>query len=67
MRTNIVLDDDLVEEGLELTELRTKKQLVNLALKELVTKRKRKKILNLEGKISWEGDLEDIRRDRDSS
>ncbi len=67
MRTNIVLDDDLVEEGLELTNLRTKKQLVNLALKELVTKRKRKRILNLEGKISWEGDLEDIRRDRDSS
>ncbi len=67
MRTNIVLDDDLVEEGLELTEVRTKKQLVNLALKELVTKRKRKKILNLEGKISWEGDLEGIRRDRDSS
>ena len=64
MRTNIVLDDELVNEGLRLTHLRTKKDLVNYALKELVTRKKRKSILELEGKLAWEGDLEDLRRGR---
>lgn len=64
MRTNIVLDDDLVKEGLKLTKLGTKKDLVNLALKELIERRKRKKILKLEGKVAWEGDLEELRGSR---
>lgn len=64
MRTNIVLDDKLVKEGLRLTRLKTKKELVSLALKELVAKRRRKKILKLEGKIKWEGNLDEMRRGR---
>jgi len=64
MRTNIFLDDGLVKEGLKLTKLKTKKELVNLALKELVERRKRKKILKLEGKIVWEGNLDKMRRSR---
>jgi len=50
MRTNIVLDEKLVKEGLKLTKLKTKKDLVNLALKELVARRRRKKILKLENR-----------------
>ena len=42
MRTNIVLDDKLVEEGMKLTGVKTKKELVNLALKELIERRKKK-------------------------
>lgn len=64
MRTNIVLDDELVREGLKLTKLKTKKELVNTALKELVERRKRKKLLKLEGKVAWEGDLDEMRRGR---
>jgi Arc/MetJ family transcription regulator len=64
VRTNIVLDDKLVEEGLKVTGLKTKKELVNLALKELVVRAKRKKILEFEGKIEWEGNLEEMRKGR---
>ena len=61
MRTNIVLDDDLVREGLKLTKLKTKKELINFALKELIARKKRKKFLNLEGKVEWVGDLNKMR------
>jgi Arc/MetJ family transcription regulator len=64
MRTNIVLDDKLVEEGLKLTRLKTKKDLVNLALKELIERTKRRRILKLEGKVAWEGNLEELRSSR---
>ena len=61
MRTNIVLDDDLVREGLKLTKLKTKKELVNFAPKELNGRKKRKRLLNLERKVEWVGDLNKIR------
>jgi len=64
MRTNIVIDDKLIEEGLEYTSFKTKKELVNYALKELVDRIKRKAILELEGKLHWEGDLEEMRGNR---
>ena len=67
MRTNIVLDDELVKEGLRLTKVKTKKELVNLALRELVQRRKRKKLLEMEGKVEWEGDLEEMRKGRGDS
>lgn len=62
MRTNIVLNDKLVKEGMRLTKAKTKKELINLALEELVVRRKRKRILKLEGKIKWEGSLDEMRR-----
>ncbi|MCG8525138.1 MAG: type II toxin-antitoxin system VapB family antitoxin [Opitutales bacterium] len=63
-RTNIVLDDSLISKGLKITGLRTKKDLVDLALRELVRKEDQKSILALEGKVSWEGDLNKIRKNR---
>lgn len=51
MRTNIVLDDELVEEAFRHSEAKTKKELVNLALREFVEKRKRKDIRDLRGKV----------------
>jgi len=53
MRTNIVLDDDLIEEALAITGARTKKEVVHLALRELVQSRKRKKLADLAGKIRF--------------
>lgn len=61
MRTNIELDEKLVEQGLSLTGLKTKKELVNKALEDLVNFMKRQKLANLLGEIEWEGDLEDMR------
>lgn len=60
-RTNIVLDDKLVNQGKKLTGLKTCKELVNFALMQLVRREKQKKILELEGKVDWSGDLTVIR------
>jgi Arc/MetJ family transcription regulator len=53
MRTNIELDDDLVEEALRLTGIKTKRELVHTALQLLVAERKRKNLLELRGKIEF--------------
>lgn len=53
MRTNINLDNDLVNEAFKFTEAKTKKELIHLALKELVENRKRLNILDLAGKIKF--------------
>jgi Arc/MetJ family transcription regulator len=64
MRTNIDLDEGLVSRGLLISGLRTKKDLVNMALKEFIRKNDQKKILELRGKIHWQGDLELMRKSR---
>ena len=64
LRTNIELDEKLVKEAMKLTHKKTKKELVNYALKELVSKVKRKKLLELEGKVEWTGDLGEMRKSR---
>lgn len=63
-RTNIDLDDRLVEEGLRVFKCKTKKELIHLALRELLKTEKRKEILKLRGQLQWEGDLEEMRRSR---
>jgi Arc/MetJ family transcription regulator len=63
-RTNIELDDRLVAEGLRVFECKTKKELVHLALKELLKTEKRKEILKLRGTLKWEEDLEEMRKSR---
>jgi Arc/MetJ family transcription regulator len=52
MRANVILDDELVKEAFSLTRVRTKKELIHLALQELVLQnRKRKNLFDLAGKI----------------
>ncbi len=58
MRTNIVLDESLVEGGLRLSGAKTMKELVNQALRELVENRKRRNLLDLEGKIKFADDYD---------
>lgn len=53
MRTNIVLDDDLVAEASRLSGIKTKKELVHEALRVLIAARKRKNLLDLRGKIEF--------------
>ena len=63
-RTTIELDDKAIEEALRLTHFKTKKEVVNYALEDLVKRLKRKKMLDLEGKVKWEGDLAQMRKAR---
>jgi Arc/MetJ family transcription regulator len=49
MRTNIVLDDELISEAFLLTTIKTKRELVDLALKEFVSHRKRLDLRDLKG------------------
>ena len=53
MRTNIVLDDDLVAEAARLSGIRTKKDLVHEALRVFIATKKRKSLLDLQGKIEF--------------
>ncbi len=53
MRTNILLDDDLVAEAMEVSGARTKKEVVHVALEELVKSRKKKNLVDLAGRIRF--------------
>ena len=58
MRTNIVIDDDLMDEAISLTGIHTKRELVNLALKELVQNCKRKDLFKLAGQLEFREDFD---------
>lgn len=64
MRTNIVIDDELMADALKLTGLKTKREAVDLGLKTLVRLKRQEKIRQFRGKLTWEGDLEKMRTDR---
>jgi Arc/MetJ family transcription regulator len=65
-RTNIVLDEKLVRQGLRSTGMKTRRALVDYALRELVRREKQVGLLALKGKIRWEGNLEAMRSTRTS-
>ena len=62
-RTNIVLDEELVAEGLELSRAKSIRDLVDRSLRELVARLKRQQILALRGCNRWKGDLGAMRDD----
>jgi len=66
MRTNIVLDDDLIEEAARLSGIRTKKDLVHEALRVFIAAKRRKSLLDLAGKIEFAPgyDYKALRQDR---
>jgi Arc/MetJ family transcription regulator len=66
VRTNIVLDRRLVEAGLKATGLRTRRELVDLALRELLRHRQQRRLLELKGTVARQGDLEEMRAGRGS-
>lgn len=53
MRTNVVLDDALVREAFAVADVHTKKDLIDLALRELVRARRKKNLMDLAGKVSF--------------
>jgi Arc/MetJ family transcription regulator len=64
MRTNIVIDDKLMAEALKASGAKTKREAVELGLKTLLLLRRQGDAKRLKGKIAWQGDLEEMRRDR---
>lgn len=64
MRTNIVLDEKLVKFALKITKIKTRKALIDYALRELLRHAKQREFLTLRGKIHWEGNLESSREGR---
>jgi Arc/MetJ family transcription regulator len=65
-RTNIVLDEKLVRQGLRSTGMKTRRALVDYALRELVRREKQVGLLALKGKVQWEGNLDAMRSTRTS-
>lgn len=63
-RTNVVLDEVLVEECRKVTGIPTQRSLIDHALRELLRHERQKKVLELRGRIAWQGDLRAWRRGR---
>jgi Arc/MetJ family transcription regulator len=64
MRTNIVLDDKLIERAQKLTGIKTKREVVQEALRTLILLREQTEIRQLRGKLTWEGNLDEQRQAR---
>ena len=61
MRTNIVIDDELMANALQATGLSTKKEAVEEGLKLLIKRSEQQEIRKLRGKLKWEGNLDEMR------
>jgi Arc/MetJ family transcription regulator len=66
MRTNIEIDDNLMDEALKVSGLATKREVVEAGLRLLVQIKQQQRIRRYRGKLRWEGDLDDMRRDTES-
>lgn len=64
MRTNIVIDDKLMQDTLRATGLKTKREAVELGLRTLLRLRRQEQIRRFRGKLDWQGDLDAMRTDR---
>ena len=63
-RTNIVLDEKLVKDCIKVTGIKTQKALIDHALRELLRHEKQSKLLELKGKVNWNGNLDEWRQGR---
>ncbi len=65
MRTNIVIDDRLMERAMRASKARTKREAVERSLELMVRLAEQEKLIrSARGKLRWEGDLKAMRRDR---
>ncbi len=64
MRTNVVIDDQLMQEALELSGFRTKKAAIEAGLRLLVEFNRQAKVKDFRGKLKWSGDLDEMRTDK---
>lgn len=64
MRINIEIDDDLMDEALNVSGFKTKKETIEEGLKLLIQQKKQDSIKSLRGKLRWEGNIDEMRADR---
>ena len=64
VRTNIDINDDLLAEAQAIAGTRTKRETVQFALEEVVRRRSRRAMLELRGRVSWDGNLDELRQGR---
>ncbi len=64
MRTNIEIDDKLMADTLRITGLKSKREVVDTALRTLFRLRLQGELRSLRGKMDWVGDLDEMRRDK---
>jgi Arc/MetJ family transcription regulator len=64
MRTNIVIDDQLMAQAMKVGGFKTKREAVEAGLRKLVQAKRYQEIIELHGKIDWVGDLEEMRLDK---
>lgn len=64
VRTNIVIDDDLMKSALELSGLKTKKAAIEEGLRLLVEIKRQSRIKDFRGKLKWSGSLDEMRTDK---
>ena len=65
MRTNIEISDELIEEALRISGLKTKRAVVEAGLRILIRLKRQEDILHLAGKVQWDGNLDESRQGRD--
>ena len=63
MRTNIDINDELIQTAMEVSQLKTKKAAVELALREYINMIRRQKLASMFGQVVWDGDLNQMRTD----
>ena len=63
MRTNIVIDDKLMKAAMRASGAATKREAVERGLRMLVAQKQQERIRRYRGKLKWEGDLDELRRD----
>lgn len=64
MRTNIILDDKLIERAKKLTGIKTKREVVHEALRLLILLNEQGSVRDLRGKLIWDGNLDEQRSSR---
>lgn len=64
MRTNIVIDDNLLSEAMKLGQIKTKKAAVETSLRLFIQIKKQEQLRTLRGKLVWDGNLDEMRLDK---
>jgi len=62
MRTTLNIDDDALQAAMSFAQGRTKTEVINEALRRFVRAKRRRQLLQLQGKIEWEGDIDALRK-----
>ena len=64
VRTNIVINEDLMRDAMKLAGCRTKREMVEEALKTVIRLKRQREVLKLRGKVRWAGNLDEMRQSR---